>query len=491
MKLELLPEPDLEFGSGTHIDIRFGIRDYGPIGFDNPAATKVIKMGFVGTPATIQGVRDWMAEARHGVPEKLSKKPKFRPAFPGFGPESPFRCDWATEGRLERSLQSRDINEVVFSPSHNEGVQKAVHLFIEECRYLDTTSHVDVIVCAPPIDILRRFDNDEEVDEEDEIKTKKSKRAATQYERREASIDLDFHDLLKAKSLTLGSPIQFVRPRTYDESAKEIQRSGRPKSLQDPATRAWNFHTALYYKAGGTPWRLLRRTSELESCYVGISFFRTIDKRHIHTSVAQVFNERGEGMILRGAEATMSKDDLQPHLSNEDMKNLAESSLNAFENEHHHFPARVVIHKTSDFTREELEGCESALKSLRIRNRDILVVRESDIRLFRGAAYPPLRGTFLELDEKHSVVYTRGSVPFFEMYPGMYVPRALEIVAIAVEQSAKALAQEILALTKMNWNNTQFDSALPITIRAARQVGNILKFAGDLKDIQSRYGFYM
>lgn len=326
MKLELLPEPDLEFGSGTHIDIRFGIRDYGPIGFDNPAATKVIKMGFVGTPATIQGVRDWMAEARHGVPEKLSKKPKFRPAFPGFGPESPFRCDWATEGRLERSLQSRDINEVVFSPSHNEGVQKAVHLFIEECRYLDTTSHVDVIVCAPPIDILRRFDNDEEVDEEDEIKTKKSKRAATQYERREASIDLDFHDLLKAKSLTLGSPIQFVRPRTYDESAKEIQRSGRPKSLQDPATRAWNFHTALYYKAGGTPWRLLRRTSELESCYVGISFFRTINKRHIHTSVAQVFNERGEGMILRGAEATMSKDDLQPHLSNEDMKNLAESS---------------------------------------------------------------------------------------------------------------------------------------------------------------------
>jgi hypothetical protein len=159
---------------------------------------------------------------------------------------------------------------------------------------------------------------------------------------------------------------------------------------------------------------------------VGISFFRTIDKRHIHTSVAQVFNERGEGMILRGAEATMSKDDLQPHLSSKDMKTLVETSLNAFETEHHHFPARVVIHKTSGFTREELEGCESALKELRISTRDILVVRESDIRLFRGAVYPPLRGTFLELDGKHSVVYSRGSVPFYEMYPGMYVPRALE-----------------------------------------------------------------
>ena len=32
------------------------------------------------------------------------------------------------------------------------------------------------------------------------------------------------------------------------------QQASRP--LQDEATRAWNFHTALYYKAGGTPWRL-------------------------------------------------------------------------------------------------------------------------------------------------------------------------------------------------------------------------------------------
>jgi hypothetical protein len=39
----------------------------------------------------------------------------------------------------------------------------------------------------------------------------------------------------------------------------------------------------------------------------------------------------------------------------------------------------------------------------------------------------------------------------------------------------RAMAAEVLALTKMNWNSTQFDGALPIPIRAARQVGRVLK----------------
>ena len=97
----------------------------------------------------------------------------------------------------------------------------------------------------------------------------------------------------------------------------------------------------------------------------------------------------------------------------------------------------------------------------------------------------------MELDPDHFLLYTRGSVPFFEMYPGLYVPRALEVEVVAAEQSQRTLAQEILALTKMNWNNTQFDSSLPITVQAARQVGSILKYAGGLKQIQTRYAFYM
>ena len=37
------------------------------------------------------------------------------------------------------------------------------------------------------------------------------------------------------------------------------------------------------------------------------------------------------------------------------------------------------------------------------------------------------------------------------------------------------IASDVLTLTKMNWNSTQFDGGLPIPLRAARQVGRVLR----------------
>jgi hypothetical protein len=59
------------------------------------------------------------------------------------------------------------------------------------------------------------------------------------------------------------------------------------------------------------------------------------------------------------------------------------------------------------------------------------------------------------------------------------------------EQGPLFLAQEILALTKMNWNNTQFDNFEPITLKAARKVGSIFKYMKPTDPFQSRYSFYM
>lgn len=58
-------------------------------------------------------------------------------------------------------------------------------------------------------------------------------------------------------------------------------------------------------------------------------------------------------------------------------------------------------------------------------------------------------------------------------------------------QPLQHIAYETLALTKMNWNNTQFDNGMPITIAAARQVGQVLKYLGDGQEIAPRYSFYM
>ncbi len=39
----------------------------------------------------------------------------------------------------------------------------------------------------------------------------------------------------------------------------------------------------------------------------------------------------------------------------------------------------------------------------------------------------------------------------------MYVPWPLDVRLVSSEQTVRFLAHEILALTKLNWNTTQFD----------------------------------
>ena len=46
MNLSILEEPELEFGGGSrHIDIRFGIKDYGPFDLQAPKAPKEVRLG--------------------------------------------------------------------------------------------------------------------------------------------------------------------------------------------------------------------------------------------------------------------------------------------------------------------------------------------------------------------------------------------------------------------------------------------------------------
>jgi hypothetical protein len=484
MNVELLAEPELQFGSeGRHVDIRFGIKNYGPVTWNDPSAPREIKIGLVGTSASIEGVKNWLKACKDGVPAKASKKPNLFPEFPGFSKDGCFRCEWVLASNLEGAISQRDIELIIENEGRSAGIPRLVQLFMSECQRLCEKGQVDVLVCAPPQNLFKYTDavsSAEDGDDDD-----------PPFPSKREEVDLDFHDLLKARGIALSRPIQLVRPITYDDNAVDLTGRGTARQLQDPATRAWNFHTALYYKAGGTPWRLIRSTSDLMTCYVGIGFYKSLDREKTHTSIAQVFNERGEGMVLRGGEATISELDRQPHLSKKDIASLVNGVLNSYHGEHKHWPARVVIHKTSLFDENEIAGCNAALDSLKISSRDLLTVRSSFIRLFRAGQYPPLRGTFLTLDSQRSVLYTRGSVDFYQMYPGMYVPRSIEIVDFGQEQHPRVLAQEILALTKMNWNNTQFDAAFPITIKAAREVGKILRYAETNLPIQKGYPYYM
>jgi hypothetical protein len=470
MNLSILEEPELEFGgSNRHLDIRFGIRDYGPFDLQSPRAPKELRVGLIGTAETVEGTKAWMEKCARGIERKQTKQPNLFPSFPPLSSTSSFCCELSIDNAHIRTLTSVALENVSKVSGINARIQAAAELFIREIQFLAENGNPGVILCAFPLSLL------EVLAEE--------KRSAGQK---------DIHHLLKARTMQWRIPIQLILPGTYDESkARKQKRAGTPRPLQDEATRAWNIFSALYYKAGGTPWRLVRDSSQLSTCFVGISFFETLDRSRLTTSMAQVFNELGEGIVVRGGAASLSKEDRQPHLSGEDCERLITDALSKYRDVHHTLPARIVIHKSSPFSADEEAGARKAIKDARIEVFDLVHVTDSDIRLYRDGVYPPMRGTFLQASGRSGVLYTRGSVPFFETYPGMYVPRPVSIKIAAGEQTPLAHAKEILALTKMNWNSTQFDGGMPLTLTAAHSVGNVLKHCEENQRIEPRYSFYM
>jgi hypothetical protein len=479
MEIDFFEEPELEFGLGKHIDIRFGLMHYSPVDYDSLLAPKQIKIGIVGTTESVEGVSAWFEKCRNEIAAKKSNQPNLFPKFPGFRSDNGFRSTLLLDSGLERVIPNKEFQKLENIDDINKRIEVAVELFQEGFTYLKDKANPDVFICAIPQTQLELTSHLDDLDEDND-----SKRLRNQ---------LDFHDLLKAKTMKLGIPIQLIIPSTYDNSKRKRQK-GNPallRVLQDEATRAWNLHTAIYYKAKGVPWRLVRNPSEYSTCYIGVSFYRTLDGSSLRTSVAQVFNERGEGVVVRGGYANYDKNDKQVHLAEKDAQDLIVNSLTIYKKEHGNFPARVVIHKSSTYKKDEQLGFLNGGSECGIERTDLLSVDKSFIRLFRTKQYPPLRGTFISLDSRSHLLYTRGSVDFFATYPGMYVPKTLSFQCARIEETPKFLAKEILALTKMNWNNTQFDGGQPITLRASRQVSDILRYTQDGDTIAPYYRFYM
>ncbi|WP_367715874.1 hypothetical protein AB2N04_17415 [Nitratireductor sp. GISD-1A_MAKvit] len=120
-----------------------------------------------------------------------------------------------------------------------------------------------------------------------------------------------------------------------------------------------------------------------------------------------------------------------------------------------------------------------------------MTILDSRLRLFRDGNYPPFRGTLARVEDNRLLLYSRGSVWYYQTYPGLYVPQPIELRVVKSEESPTLIAKEILGLTKMNWNNTQFDGKYPVTLGCARKVGEILKYLEDSETPQIRYGYYM
>lgn len=500
-----IEEPKLVFaGYRRTEDPKTGITLFGPRQLDK-LSRQTIRIGIIGTGDTIQLLQNWLATAECRITAGRNKVGKaydsvLAPDFPGFSIESPFRCALECDDRLCETLPQRDVERAIEGATFSSRIRGVVELVAARLEALaEREPSPDVAICAMPemVDLAcgpqgrRGVFRPLALTPRQRAESRLKRHAARTgqmllvFPSADDDSDLeqhwDFHNALKVHAMKSQLPTQLIWESTLTGS----------RDTQDPATIAWNFFTALFYKAGSVPWELDFGTPG--TCFIGVTFYRERPQPEAVTrvSLAQVFAETGDGLVLRGEPVDWDRDrDRKPHLSGPSAKKLIEHAIQQYE-KHFGGPRRVVVHKTSRYWPEELAGFQAGLGG--VQSYDFLTLERRGIRFLRMGQEPPLRGTVVQFARRNYLLYTRGYVPYLRAYPGLRVPNPIEIAEHHGDSSADKVCSEILALTKLNWNNCGFASRDPITIAFSRQVGRILTElpAVGIEQPLTKYKFYM
>jgi hypothetical protein len=480
--VELAP-PRLQFGgASTHTDPKAGLLAAGPFDLRFGSARKeLIHVGMVGPADQVASARRWLERCSQGVPvlgePSLLKKP-----FPGFSEAFRTKLVVPDSSIIALTSENNDALGHALEGEAYSAFQRVVDLYADAHARLAARdlNRPDIVLMCIPENVVNKVSTVERKGTESERKGAKDIRRAR------ANNQLDLFDMLdeveqtpedflkrdlrlalKARALRNRLPIQLVTDALLSDTARN----------QDPATRAWNFSVGLYYKAGGVPWRL--PPTGPDTCFVGISFhhFRTTQRVIVRSSLAQAFSSDGEGFAIRGEGVPVEPDQRRNvHLSEQQAFKLARSVLAEYELRTGGAPLRVVLHKTSYFDAAEQAAFAAALQDTPIVSMVTLV--PSLFRLLRYGPYPPNVGTVCTVNGDRSFLFTSGFMPELGTYPGPHVPQPFEVRCLGAE-SAVAAAQDVLNLTRMNWNTADIRGKWPVSLSFARRVGGILDEYGD------------
>ena len=458
------PEPSLEFAFGRlHKSPRWGITAFGPRTFEQSNRhPKTIRLGFIGSGESTGSARKWIESCIVGV----SGEGEYDD-FPGFTAEQGFYSQILMEDAWYEQITMQEIREVANPRLRRDRFELALKLLDDKLRLLgERDNHLDCIVLALPDELLNHC------------------KTVNYMVAKVGEVHRDFRRALKSAAMKYRLPTQILLQRTSE--AKPTSRHVDHKSRC-----AWNFFTSLYFKAGGIPWS--PHNLAAGTCHIGISFHRkaTSEEHSYFTSTAQAFDEHGEGLVLRGQDFSWDakKSGPSPHLSRELAGELMELTLERYRAEMKQQPSRVVVHKSSQFWPDERAGFEEGLSG--VHSYDLLSVNPvSDMRLLRDGQYPVLRGTHVQLGEKH-LLYTTGYIPSLNAYPHGHVPSPLMVYDHHGDTELPRLLDEILILTKMNWNMAGFAGLLPITVRFSRVVGEIMTEVPSERSPLPQFKFYM
>ena len=506
----VLEEPLVEFGGHhKHVDPKTGLALYGPysVAAQQRPSLRSITVGIVGPAAMTADAGQWL-EACRGLLVNDGSQPFLYPQFPGLNEEHPFQCELVHGDTWRETLRADDLTKALAPVDFYDRVRAVVSLYVGAIEVLSQREpRPDVILCCipqPMIDVCTVKTT--KGGERKRVKLTRSERRVLQMVRAGQGFlfpqltptlgtedeESGHHNLrrgIKAEAMRFGIPTQLVWPHTL--SVRDASGGAGRRRVQDVATRAWNFTVALYHKAGGSPWRLAAIDPGV--CFVGVSFYRELSESsaYLRTSMAQAFTAAGDGYVLRGNSFEWTDDrERSPHLDRKSAKTLLDAVIQLYQRQNRRsLPSRIVLHKTSRFWDDELAGFNDACHS--VPRHDLVTIGGRGIQFYRTGDYPALRGSFVKFSDTNLLLYTTGYVPFLRTYPGARVPRPLEILEHYGDSPWSVLLQEILALTKLNWNTADFACSDPITLAFSQRVGHILAELPADVEPRPEYRFYM
>lgn len=285
----------------------------------------------------------------------------------------------------------------------------------------------------------------------------------------------DLHNFVKAFCVPQGIATQFIEEDTL-------------LNLLQCRIRWW-LSLALYVKSMRTPWVLESLNSD--SAFVG--FGMSLNRRaragsRVILGCSHLYSAQGQGLqfrlskienpIIRRRNAFMSFDDA---------RRVGETIRQLFWESRFSLPGRVVIHKLTPFLDEEQRGLRAGLSG--VAEIELLEIYVDEALRYLSSVprrdgnfdqdkFPMKRGTVLQMDSNAALLWVHGTSDVVDegrkYYQGKRrIPAPLVIRRHAGRSDLATVGEEILGLSKMNWNNFDLYTKLPATIESSQQIARI------------------
>ncbi|CCH88518.1 Conserved hypothetical protein; putative Ribonuclease domain [Modestobacter italicus] len=458
----VLAEPDLVFGAGPgaprHAHPLVGLTRHGP--YSRPPTEAAIRVATITVSGQQMLLNGFLSGLRKAY--EASDRKSYVPTFPGFA--QVFGVDLVPAHDRHFDLDPAAVGS---GPDAHERLVEALGRAL--LRLQSSRDAWDVVVFLLP----------------------------TGWEPLRESPDgrYQLHDRLKAFAAPLGIPVQFLR----ESSAVQFRHH---------ASLAWRLSIALLTKAGGTPWRIAPTTPE-DTAYIGLAYaIRGGTKDAFVTCCSQVFDAEGGGMEFVAYNVGADRDLQNPHLTREEMRAVMSRSVRLYQQRHAgRTPRRISVHKTTRWRSEEVDGVFDAwsatpdIECVTVQARTAWrgVVLEQGIGGARSApgSWPVERGTMQQLSGRAALLWVSGTAPTMSLRGRPYnpsvkgIPTPCVITRDAGAGPLEITAADVLALSKLDWNNDAAFDPTPVTIGHSQRLARVIAHVPELPDNVYPYRLFM